>query len=142
MEYTIRQVNRTMAMLQIIAANAAVLPGGFSVIWNGAEFWFWGFEERNVKKEMAAAIRALRRSTNGKVTKEYTESYFTTTITHTLPDEQEIKFVLRASRRQICTLVETGETQMVEEIDYKNAPRIMVEKPVTEWICDSILEGA
>lgn len=137
--YVIDKVNRHMRALQIIAGNATYFPDGYSMTWNGFSVWYYDSEENGTaKKQMANAIRAMRRAIPGCiVTKHYTDHSFKVEIVST--DNLTIRF--ETSRENVCEKVEIG-TQMVEEIDYENVPKKMVEKPIIEWQCDSILESA
>lgn len=138
MEFALRQVNRQMAMLQIVAANAVYFANGYSLGWNSVTAYYFG---NNAKSDLAAAIRAIRRHTNGRVEKVYTDTGFKAVIYVVLASGDAIHFSLSASRESVCTKVVTGKA-MVEEIDYESAPKRMVERDIVEWQCDSILEGA
>jgi hypothetical protein len=136
MREVIAKVNRDIRLLQIIAANAVLFPNSFSMEWYGVNVYYYG---KDAKTEIATAIRILRRFTGGTVTKKYDDHYFTAKIT--LPnDGGEIQ--LMTSRETVCRLVPTGEMETVEEIDYKSAPTITVEREIKKWECDSVLLDA
>lgn len=137
--YVIDKVNRHMRALQIIAGNATYFPDGYSMTWNGFSVWYYDSEENGTaKKQIANAIRAMRRALPGcVVTKNYTDHSFKVEIVST----GNLTIHFETSRGNVCEKVEVG-TEMVEEIDYENAPKKMVEKPIIEWQCDSILESA
>lgn len=42
---------------------------------------------------------------------------------------------ITSMRGNVCKLVETGETETVEEPDYTNIPKITITRPATKWVC-------
>lgn len=142
-----RQVNRHYAILAVLQKVLDVIPSGYNLQWNGADMYFYGDD---AKTQLAKAIRAFREVTNGSVKKNYADTTFTATITHVIPlwdyetqcnNDSEISFYLRAQRESVCRKIELG-TELVEEIDYDKAPKVMVSKPIIQWECDPIMDGA
>lgn len=64
----------------------------------------------------------------------WTKVYTDYSVTEYAFTTSGIKIELEIPRSQVCRKVITG-TQMVEELDYSNAPKIMVERETFRWEC-------
>lgn len=133
---------RQIVCLSFIQANEEFFSDGYNVEWNGISSYFYNsfvgdIEQNDAKQKLIACMNLIRKEWPGcTVTKEYAGQYFTCTIRSPV---HNVIFKLMAARKNVCTMIETGETEMVEEIDYSEAPRKMVEKPVVRWECDPLL---
>lgn len=70
-----------------------------------------------------------------KVTKSYSENYFTAYVTF----NNGVMTAIYSARENVCRRTQLGTT--TQEVPDPDAPKVTVEVPVYEWQCDPILAG-